>query len=82
MLVRTKMTLTSYLDGRMSVAYDVQTTGWPKGHGKGKDQEPLTDSFDLPLDSKEVKVRAIPESSQLNNLERVRGTQAQWSPLP
>jgi hypothetical protein len=64
----------------MSVAYDVQTAGWPirDGHGKGKDQEPLTCSFDLPLGSTDVKVPAIPESAWLN-LENLMGTQVQWS---
>jgi hypothetical protein len=49
-----------------------------KGHGKGKDQEPLTCSFDLPLGSTDVKVPAIPESAWLN-LENMTGTQVQWS---
>jgi hypothetical protein len=78
--VRTKMMLTSYPNGRMSVAYDVQTAGWPKGHGKGKDQEPLTCSFDLPVGSTDVKVCAIPESAFVNP-ENVTGVQLEWSSL-
>ena len=81
-LVRTKVTLTSFRNGQMSLAYDVQVTaGRGKGHGKGKLQELLADTFDLPLDSSDVLVRPIPES-QLLDLEHVTGTQVQWSSLP
>lgn len=80
-LVRTKVTLTSYRNGQMSLAYDVQAAGRGKGHGKGKIQELLADTFDLPLDSSEVQVRPIRES-QLFDLEHVTGTQVQWSSLP
>ena len=80
-LVRTKVTLTSYRNGLMSLAYDVQVAGQGKGHGKGKLQELLADTFDLPLDSSEVLVRPTCES-QLLDLEHVTGTQVLWSSLP
>jgi hypothetical protein len=78
--VRTKMMLTSDPDGRMSVTYEAQTGGWRKGHGKGKDQEPLRGSFDLPFGSTDVRVCPIPESTWPNP-ENLTGTQLEWSSL-
>jgi hypothetical protein len=79
-LVRTKVTLTVYPYGQMSLAYEAYSSFWLQGQ-KGELRKVLGEQFDLPPDSTEVLLHPIPES-QVLNVEKLKGTNAQWTSLP